>query len=181
MRPAAATIELVTSSRDGGGEFCKITGTFSGILYSEANEAAPVVSPDILIPPFRDGIQDIAHVQLGGSSVTIDMGIQSAAPPNPNQLDGSDPGVIVGTKRTVSYELNKVGRGVIDWNALAAAQTELPSQFIWGTGANQIGVMIEGQRFDYRSSGEGSDFLTTSGSAWVDGVDKALSIAFPAT
>ena len=179
MRPTAATIELVTSSRDGGSDYCKITGTFSGTLTSEADEACPTVALTIATPPFLNGQQDIANVQIGGSSVKIDLGIQSAYPPNPNQLDGSDPGLVVGTKRTVSYELNKVRRAVVDFNALASAQAQHPAQMLWGLATgNYIGVMIDQQRFNYRSTAEGQDFITTSGDAWIDGVDRAISIAF---
>lgn len=179
MRPTAASIELVTSSRDGGNGYCKINVTFSGTLTSEADEACPTVSTAVAIPPFLNGQQDIANVQIGGSSITIDLGIQSAYPPNPNQTDGSDPGLVVATKRTVSMELNKVRRSVVDFNALATAQSSHPMQFLWGLAtANYMGVMIDAARFDYRSTSEGSDFVTTSGSAWIDGVDKALSLTF---
>lgn len=180
MRPTAASIQLVTASREGGDNYCKLSGTFTGELYSEADEAAPVVSIATAIPPFRDGQQDIANVQLGGSSVTIDLGIRSGYPPNPNQLDGSDPGVLVETKRTVAYELNKTQRSVVDFNALAAAQSTHPSQFLWGLAAgNYMGIMIDAQRFNYRASQEGQDFITTTGDAFLDGVDKAISITFP--
>lgn len=180
MRPTAATIEMATASRDNSNAYCKITCTFSGVLSSEANEAPPTVSTSIPIPPFRNGQQDIANVQLGGSSVVIDLGIRSAFPPNPNQTDGNNTGIVVETKRMVRYEINKVARTVVDWNALAAAQSQHPSQFIWGLGTgNYIGVMIDQQRFDYPSTSEGADFITQSGSAEIDGVDKAISITFP--
>lgn len=138
-----------------------------------------MVASPIALPPFMDGQQDIANVRLGGSSVSINLGIQSAFPPNPNQLTGDDPGLVVATERTVSYQLNKVRRSVIDFNALANAQGQHPAQFLWGLGSgNTIGVMIDAQRFNLPSTQEGSDFITTSGDAWIDGVDRALSIAF---
>lgn len=179
MRPTAARIELVTASRDGGESYCKLTGTFSGTLYSEADEATPVVPISTPIPPFRDGQQDIALQQLGGSSITIDLGLRSAYPPNPNQLDGSDPGVMVESKRTVSLSLNKVQRSVIDFNTLAQAQNAHPLQAIWGLSTgNYMGLMVDNMRFNYRSSNEGQDFITTDGDAWIDGVDKAIALTF---
>ena len=181
MRPTAARIELVTASLEGGGDgYCKITGTFRGAKLSEADEAAPVVSNAIATPPFRDGQQDIANVQLGGSSVTIDLGIRSGYPPNPNQGAGNDPGIVVETRRTVAYTLNKVRRSVIDFNALADAQAQHASQFLWGLASgNYVGVMIDTQRFDYPSTNESGDFIQTQGSAWIDEADKALAITFP--
>lgn len=180
-RPTAARIELVTSSLEGGGDgYCKISGTFRGTLYDEADEAPPTVSTAIAIPPFLDGQQDIANKQLGGASVTIDLGLRSGFPPNPNQTAGNDPGLVVGSKRTVSYNLNKVGRGVVDWNALVAAQSTHPSQFLWGLASgNYMGLMIDAQRFDHQATQEGTDFITTQGSAWIDGVDKAIALSFP--
>jgi hypothetical protein len=179
MRPTAARIEIVTASRDGGEAFCKLVGTFSGTLYSQADEATPVVSVAIPVPPFRDGQQDIALKQLGGSSITIDLGLRSAYPPNPNQLDGSDPGVMVESKRTVSLSLNKVARSVIDFDALALAQGNHPLQALWGLStANYMGLMVDNMRFNYRSSNEGQDFITTDGDAWVDGVDKSIALTF---
>ena len=179
MVPTSGRIELVTASREGGDNFCKISATFSGTLYSEADEACPTVPITIPIPSFRDGQHDVALKQIGGSSVTIDLGVRSAYPPNPNQLDGSDPGVLVETRRTVSYELNKVQRSVVDFNALALAQTNHPFQALWGlSSGNYMGVLIDNQRFNYRSSAEGQDFITTSGDAWIDGVDKAIALTF---
>lgn len=179
MRPTAARIEVVTASRDGGESYCKLTGTFSGTLYSEADEATPVVSISTPIPPFRDGQQDVALKQLGGSTLSIDLGLRSAYPPNPNQLDGSDPGVMVESKRTVSLSLNKVQRSVIDFNTLAQAQSAHPLQAIWGLGTgNYMGLMVDNMRFNYRSSNEGQDFITTEGDAWIDGVDKAIALSF---
>lgn len=180
MRPTAATITLNTASRDNNDAVGMITGTFSGTLVSEANETAPVVPPTVALPPFRDGQQDIANVQLGGSSVSLDLGLRSAFPPNPNQQDGSNPGLTVESMRTITYELNKVQRTVIDFNALAKAQSVHPSQFFYGLGSgNYFGMMIDAQRFDFPSSQEGSDFLTTTGQAYIDGVDKAISLTFP--
>jgi hypothetical protein len=179
MRPTAARIEIVTASRAGGEAFCKLVGTFSGTLYSEADEATPVVSVATPIPPFRNGEQDIALKQLGGSSIAVDLGLRSAYPPNPNQLDGSDPGVMVESKRTVSLSLNKVARSVIDFNALALAQDNHPLQVLWGLSTgNYMGLMVDNMRFNYRSSNEGQDFITTDGDAWVDGVDKSIALTF---
>lgn len=179
MVPTTGRIELVTASREGGDNFCKIVATFSGTLYSEADEACPTVPITIPIPSFRDGQHDVALKQIGGSSVTIDLGLRSAYPPNPNQTDGSDPGVLVETKRTVSYELNKTQRSVVDFNALATAQSNHPFQALWGLGTgNYMGVLIDNQRFNYRQSNEGPDFITTTGDAWIDGVDKAIALTF---
>lgn len=180
MRPTAASIELVTSSRDGGASFCKISGTFSGDLGSEVAEAAPVVSTSIAIPPFLNGQQDIAQVQLGGSSISIDLGIGSGYPPNPNQISGSDPGLVTARKKTVSMNLNAVRQSVIDFNALALAQTSFPLQALWGLNpaGNYMGLMVDSMRFDYRTPAEGQDFLTTSGNAWIDGVDRAIALTF---
>lgn len=178
-RPTSARIELSTASRDGGDAYCRIIVSGGCTLYSEVNEATPAVSIAIPIPPFRDGQQDIANVQMGGSSVTIDLGIRSAFPPNPNQIDGSDPGLVVETVRTVNYELNKVSRTVVDWNLLARNQAQHPSQFFWGLGSgNYMGLMITAQRFNYVSSNEGQDFISTSGDAWIDGIDRCISLAF---
>ena len=179
MRPTAFTIEMVTSSRDNSGSYCKITATFSGDLGSEAVEAPPAFSNNIAIPPFLNGQQDIANTQLGGASVTIDLGIGSGYPPNPNQSGGFDPGLVTVTKRKVSYTLNMVRQSVIDFNALAAAQAQWPSQFLWGLATgNYMGLMIDQQRFDYRTPAEGQDFITTTGDAWIDGVDRAIALAF---
>lgn len=180
MRPTAATIELVTSSRDGGSSFCKLTGTFSGDLDSETEEAPPTVSTAVAIPPFLNGQQDVANAQLGGSSIKIDLGIQSGYPPNPNQVSGSDPGLVTATKRKVSIDLNAVRQSVIDFNALALAQTAAPIQALWGLNpaGNYMGLMIDAARFDYRTPNEGQDFIATSGDAWIDGTDRAISLAF---
>jgi hypothetical protein len=178
-RPTSGQIELVTAARDGGESYCKITVSGTCTLYSTAVEAVPAVGSLVPIPPFRDGQQDIANFQLGGASVRIDLGLRSAGPPNPNQLDGSDPAQIVETKRTVTYELNQHARATVDWDVIAKDQNKHPSQFLWGLGSgNYMGVMIDAQRFNYRTKNEGGDFMTNTGDAWIDGVEKCLALTF---
>jgi hypothetical protein len=41
-----------------------------------------------------------------------------------------------------------------------------------------MGLMVDNMRFNYRSSNEGQDFITTDGDAWVDGVDKSIALTF---
>lgn len=181
MRPSGqARIDLFTASREGGdGTFSKISATFTGTLDSEADEACPAVSTPIALPPFLNGQFDVANTQLGGASMAIDFNPQSAFPPNPNQLDGSDPGFMSSTERMANYSLNKVRRSVIDFRSLANAQSSHPTQALFGlSSGNYIGLMVDAQRFNVPDDSENGAYMATNGEAWIDGSDKAVSLAF---
>lgn len=173
------TVQLFTSSRDGT-EYCRIACSFTGILYSQVAEATPAVDISIAVPPFRNGQDDFANIQMGGASATLTLSKEVAYPPNANQETGNDPPMPTGDTRTLTIERNRVSLATVDFKALSDAQGYHAYQALWGLGAgNYMGFMVANGRIAPRSVNSGNAFDTTSGELWIDDVDKCVSLVFP--
>lgn len=179
MAPTRAVITFPTSSRDST-EYPRISLTYSGDAYADATDTCPTVSSALAIPPFRGGKLHIAGVAMGGSSVSIDLGLRAGFAPNPNKTSGSDPGQLVETRRSMTLDLNKVAKSYLDMLALARAQSYSPIQGLYGFGSgNYIGFVATDARFNFPSNQAGADFHTTTGEVYVDDANKGISLVFP--
>lgn len=180
MVPTSARLVLPTSSRDGGSDYPRLSLTYSGDLHSDVAEQAPVVPPSAAVPPFKGGKLHVAGKSMGGSSISLDLGLRSAFPPNPNMTSGSEPPVLVETRRTLQLDLNKAAKAYLDLEALAAAQARHPIQALYGFGTgNYIGFVATDARFNFPETNAGGEFFTTSGEAYVDGAEKTIGLVFP--
>jgi hypothetical protein len=174
--PSSARITFPTSSRDSNA-YPSLQVTFSGNLFSDLTEAAPVVTPALAIPPFKGGKQFAAGVAMGGSSVTLDLGVKVGFPPNPNQAAGNDPAQLTETRRVLNVTFNQVAKSYLDMLALAGAQTYQPFELIYGLAAgNYIGFSVTDGRFDFPDTSAGGDFYSTTGDILIDGVDKVVNL-----
>jgi hypothetical protein len=154
--------------------------TLSGDLYADADDSAPIVTPGLAIPPFRNGDLWAANVQLGGSNLTIDFKAQVAYPPNPNKPSGNDPAQMARTERTVSLTLNQVLKATADFNAIADAQSFQSVFAHYGTlSGNMFGIIVPQCRFNYRTPQAQGDFIETTGDAFIDGADRAINFVIP--
>lgn len=179
MAPTRATLTFPTSSRDGT-DYPRLSVTFSGDAYANAADTTPTVSSTLAIPPFKGGKLHIAGLSMGGSSLSLDLGLRAGFAPNPNKTGGTDPGQLVETRRTLSLELNKVAKSYLDLLALAAAQSLHPIQLLYGLASgNYVGFVATDARFNFPANQAGGDFLTTTGDAYVDGAGKTVGITFP--
>jgi hypothetical protein len=179
MAPSSARIIFPTSSRDSN-DYARLQVTFSGNLHSDLAEAAPTVTSTLAIPPFKGGKLYVAGLPVGGSSVTVDLGLRVGFPPNPNMASGNDPAQLVETRRTLTLELNKLAKSYLDILALATGQGNYSVEIVYGLAAgNYIGFIATDGRFNFPATQAGGDFFTTSGNFYVDGADKTLSLTFP--
>jgi hypothetical protein len=179
MAPSSARLVFPTSSRDSN-DYPKLQVTFSGNLFSDLNEASPTVTNALAIPPFKGGKQFAAGVAMGGSSITVDLGLKVGFPPNPNQAAGNDPAQLVETRRTLSVEFNQVAKSYLDLMAAATSQTAYPLELIYGLASgNYVAFVATDGRFDFPHTNAGGDFFTTTGDFLVDGADKTLGLSFP--
>lgn len=180
MAPSSARLILPTTSRDGGADYPRLSLTYSGDLHSDVAEAAPTVTPTLAIPPFKGGKLHIAGVPMGGSSISLDLGLRVGFPPNPNKVNGSDPAQLVETRRTLSFDLNQVAKSYLDFLALAQAQANHPVQALYGLGSgNFIGFVATDARFNFPTVQAGGEFFTTTGEAYVDSAEKSIGLVFP--
>lgn len=179
MAPSSARLTFPTTA-PGNTDYPKLSVTFSGDAYSDLAEAAPVVSSTLAVPPFKGGKLHIAGLAMGGSSISLDLGIKSAFPPNPNKTNGFDPAQLTETRRALSLMLNQQAKSYFDFLAAAAAQTSYPIQALYGLAAgNHVGFVATDARFNFPETQAGGEFFTTQGDAYVDGAEKTVALVFP--
>lgn len=179
MKISGFRINLPVSQRSqGSNPMYEVTAT--GTIYATADESTPVVPALGAVPKFRDGDLWIAGKAVGGSSIIIDLGLRTAAPPNPNKPDGSDAEELVETKTTVTADLQKYRKAQFDTMALADGQAQhgIFAQYGYGPGTT-VSVNVPDARFNYRSPNVGQDHVTEAGDLMVDAFDRNLTITFP--
>lgn len=181
MAPSAATLTFNTAGRDGGQNFSVLSVTYTGDLIAESDNAAPVVAPTIAIPPFKGGKLHVGGIAMGGASLSLDFGLRTGFPPNPNKASGSDAAQLVETRRTLTLNLNQTALSYNDIRALAVAQGVHPIQLLYGLApGNYIGFVATAARFMDPSPQAGGDFYTQQIQAFVDGADKTIGLCFVA-
>lgn len=154
--------------------------TLDGDMYAFADEAAPLVGALGGIPTFKDGDFWIANKALGGSSFSVDMGIQVGYAPNPNKASGNDAAQITMTKRTASITLNHNLKATIDFEALALAQSQNALWAQYGyTAGNMVSFIIPNGRFAYANVDNGGEFISQTLDLLIDDSDKAINLIFP--
>lgn len=161
-------------------EYPMIELTLEGDVYDWADEAAPAIGSLGAIPTFKDGDFWLSNKALGGSSFSIDMGIQVGYPPNPNKAQGNDAPQITQTTRTAQITLNHNLKATIDFRALALAQGyhSLWAQYGYTAGA-MVGVLIPKGRLTYPNPDNSGEFVTQSLDMLIDDSSKAISLYFP--
>jgi hypothetical protein len=179
MSVSAMKITAPVSTREGA-NFPVIEYTLNGDIFADADEATPTVPSLGPIPVFKDGDMWVANKALGGSELSIDMGLKSAYPPNPNRTSGNDPAQLIEARPSVSLTLNHNLKATLDALALADAQAYHPVWAQWGyTAGNIVSVLVTDARFNYRSPNIGSDVVTDQGDMFIDVASANISIAFP--
>lgn len=161
-------------------EFPVMELTLEGDVYQWADEAAPAVTALGAIPTFKDGDMWLANLALGGSSFSVDMGIQVGYPPNPNKAQGNDAPQITQTTRSAQITLNHNLKSVVDFRALAAAQAyhSLWAQY-GSTAGNMVSFLIPKGRFTYPNPDNSGEFVTQTIDMLIDDSAKAISLIFP--
>jgi hypothetical protein len=179
MRVSGFRVNLPVSTRQQGA-IPMLEVTVSGTIQTTADEATPAIPSLGAVPKFRDGDLWIAGKAVGGSSIVVDLGLRTAAPPNPNKPDGSDAEELIESRTTINADLQKYRKAVFDTLALADAQAQHPVWAQYGYGAGSVvSVVVPDARFNYRSPNVGGEFVTETGDLLVDVFDRNLTIAFP--
>lgn len=179
QRVSGLRVNLPVSTRQQGA-IPMLEVTVTGTIQDTADEATPAIPALGAVPKFRNGDLWIAGKAVGGSSLVIDLGLRTAAPPNPNKPDGSDAEELVESKTTVTADLQKYRKAQFDTLALADAQAQhaIFAQYGYGPGAT-VSVNVPDARFNYRSPNIGGDHVNETGDLFVDASDRNVSIVFP--
>lgn len=179
MAPSRAAITFPTSAV-GSSDYSRISVAYTGDLIDHADEAAPVVTTSLAIPPFRGGKLHVDGLAMGGSTVSIDLGVRAGFPPNPNKASGSDAAQLVERSRTVSLTLNQVAKSVKDFIAHAQGQDSHYLQGLYGLASgNYCGFMVNGMRFNFPTDTDINEFMGQTIEGYVDDADKTVALVFP--
>lgn len=177
--PTRGVLQLSTTGRSGGNEFCRLSVSGVADLSAYATDTAPVAPQTLAVPPYKGGKLHIDGLALGGSSLSVDIGPRSAAPPNPNKTSGSDPSQLVGTRRSLSLNANQVAPATKDFIAMARAQSACNIQALYGLASgNYIAVGLSGVRFNFPDPQDGSDFFADTIEGYIDDPSKSVAISF---
>lgn len=179
VRPTSAQLVFPTSTRDNAA-YPELQVTVEGILDDYAAEATPAIPSLGAIPLFKNGDMQLDRVKVGGSTFTIDLGIQTENPPNPNQADGSDHPEIVSSTARISQTRQRYLPSVIDTLALADAQTYVPFWAQYGVVAGAtVQVLAPKVRLAHPSPDMGGGTINEAGDLLVDAFDRSICLVFP--
>lgn len=173
-------INLPTSSREGQ-DVPSIEFTLTGDVQSAVDDANPPSPPaGLAIPPFRDGKLWVSNQQVGGSSVTIDLGAQVGYAPNPNKKTGNESAQLTETTRTVNLTLNQVAISTFDDITMSDSQANYPLFGLWGLASgNAFGLLVTDMRFAPRSPDNSGALVTNTGTAYIDGANRTIALSIP--
>jgi hypothetical protein len=154
--------------------------TLSAFIDATADEATPSIPALGPTPKWKDGDFSVANKYVGGSNLSVDLGLQVAFPPNPNKPEGSDAGQLVASKASLTMDRHAYLKADFDTLAMADGQAQYPIFAQWGyTPGNVIQVVIPDARFNYQNTQLGGEFVTESGDMFIDVFARNICINFP--
>lgn len=178
-RVTGLRIVIPTTTRDQA-SYPELQWTVDCRIYASAEEATPTITPLGAVPLFRNGDMLLNRIAVGTSTFTVDLGIQTEDPPNPNKLEGVDASEMVGSVATVSMTKQKYLPTYIDPLALADAQAQIPMFAQWGAAAAAITqIVVPDCRPNYASPDLGGNLIMENGDLLIDAFDRSLCINFP--
>lgn len=179
VRPTSAQLVFPTSTRDAAA-YPELQVTVDGILDAYVDQASPAIPALGAVPLFKDGDLWLNRKRVGGSTFTIDLGLSTENPPNPNQADGSDTAEITGSTARISQTRQRYLKATFDTLALADAQTYVPFWAQYGAAAGSIVQVLAPQvRLAHPSPDLGAGLINESGDLLVDAFDRGLALCFP--
>lgn len=154
--------------------------TCEATIYATADEATPSIPATGFIPVFKDGDMMLNRIRVGTQTFSVDLGLQSERPPNPNQPDGSDAPEITGGTATGSLTMQKYLKAYLDTLALADAQAYHPVFAQWGNAAwAAVQVGIPYGRLNFPNPDLGGGIALENVDVFIDVIDRNFAIIFP--
>ncbi|WP_417615303.1 hypothetical protein [Parasphingorhabdus sp.] len=157
--------------------------TLTATIDATADEATPSIPALGPTPKWKDGDFSVANKYVGGSNLTVDLGLRVAFPPNPNKPDGSDAGQLVESKASLNMDRHAYLKADFDTLAMADAQAQHPVFAQWGyTAGNMVQIVIPDARFNYQNVALGGEFVTENGDMFIDVFARnvCVNFAYPA-
>lgn len=178
-RVTSLQIVIPTSTKDQAA-YPEVQVTFDVQIDSHAANATPTVPSLGAIPLYKDGKFWLNNTQLGVQTFTVDMGLQTENPPNPNKVDGVDAAELVGGMGSVNMTRQKYLPATFDSLTLAEAQGNMGLFAQWGSAAGQmVQVVIPDGRLNFQNPDTGGAILMESGDLMIDALSRGICINFP--
>ena len=179
-RVTSLSIVVPTSTKDQAA-YPELQVTYDATIDANSADATPAVPAAGIIPLFKDGDCSVAYTKVGSQTFTLDLGIQTENPPNPNKVDGVDAAELVGGVAMVNMTRQKYLPATLDTLALADAQAYQPFFAQWGSGVawGMVQIIVPDCRFDFQNPDLGGNLIMESGRLLIDALDKGVVINFP--
>lgn len=178
-RVTGLQVIIPTSTKDQAA-YPEVQVTFDVQIDSHAANATPAVPSLGAVPLYKDGKFWLNNTQLGVQTFTLDMGLQTENPPNPNKVDGVDAAELVGGMSSVSMTRQKYLPSVFDSLTLAEAQGYMGLFAQWGAAAGQmVQIVVPDGRLDFQNPDTGGAILMESGNLMIDALSRGVCINFP--
>lgn len=179
VRPSGLTIVVPTSTKDQAA-YPELQCTFEGTIDAYADQATPSVPALGAVPFFKNGDLHVANVRVGASTLSLNMGLTTEFPPNPNGVDGVDLPELTGGVSTVQATLQKYRKATFDTLGMADAQAYHPFFAQWGdTAWNIVQIVIPDFRFDYGNPDLGGGIVMEGSNLMIDALSRSVCINFP--
>lgn len=179
VRLSGLTLAIPVSTKDQA-QYPELQCSFEGTIDDYADETTPSVPALGAVPFFKNGDLSVANVAVGASNLTLNMGLSTEFPPNPNKVDGVDLPELTGGTATVNAMLQKYRKATLDTLALADNQAYHPVFAQWGSSAwNIVQIVIPDARFDYGNPDLGGGIIMEGTNLLVDALSRSVCINFP--
>lgn len=173
------TITIPTSTTQQA-VFPRIQFTIEATIYDYDDEATPTIPVVSNIPLLKDADVWLNRKRIGTSDISIDLGLTSERPPNPNQIDGSDAPEITGGSATANLTLQKYRKATLDTLGMADGQAYYPFWAQWGLAAgNMVQLTIPDARLNFPNIDLSGGNVMEQAPLFVDVLDRNLVLAFP--
>lgn len=154
--------------------------TIGGTISANSAEATPSLTAAGAVPLYKDGKGILDYVPVGFETVSIDLGVESESPPNPNQPDGVDAPELAGGTANGTITMQKYLPATINTFDLADAQAYHPFYAQWGnSGWNAVQVIVPDVRLGYPSPDLGNRTMRDQVGLYIDVLERNLGIVFP--
>lgn len=179
-RVTSLNIVVPTSTKDQAA-YPELQVTYDATISGNAAESTPAVPSIGAIPLYKDGDGHLAYTRIGLQTFTVDLGIQTENPPNPNKADGTDAPELIASTASVTMTRQSYLPATLDSLALADAQANHSFFAQWGNGSawGMVQIVVPDARFDYQSPDTGGNLIMESGRILIDALDRGVCINFP--
>ena len=172
-------IPVPTSTKDQAA-YPEVQVTWDVQISANAAQATPSVSGLGAIPLYKDGKFWLNNTKLGVQTFTLDMGLQTENPPNPNKVDGVDAAELVGGVAGVNMVRQKYLPATFDSLSLADAQGYMALFAQWGSAAGaMVQIVVPDSRLNYQNPDLGGALIMENGDLLIDALSRGVRINFP--